>query len=110
MAERVGPLVTSRRQLISDISHELRSPLARINATLGLARQRLGQNVLFDRLERDAERLNEMVGRLLTLARLQTPTTSSEMRRIDLKDARCGHGRGRTMGGPRARMPRRVRV
>ena len=85
MAERVEALVTSQRQLISDISHELRSPLARINATLGLARQRLGQNVLFDRLERDAERLNEMVGRLLTLARLEMPTTSSEMRRIDLK-------------------------
>ena len=51
---------------ISDISHELRSPLARVNATLGLARQRLGQNALFDRLERDSERLNEMIGRLLT--------------------------------------------
>jgi hypothetical protein len=63
MAGRVEALVTSQRQLISDISHELRSPLARVNATLGLARQRLGDNVLFDRLERDAERLNELIGR-----------------------------------------------
>lgn len=85
MAERVEALVTSQRQLISDVSHELRSPLARINATLGLARQRLGQNVLFDRLERDAERLNEMIGRLLTLARLDMTAASPEMRRIDLK-------------------------
>jgi two-component system sensor histidine kinase CpxA len=85
MAERVEALVTSQRQLISDISHELRSPLARINATLGLARQRLGQNVLFDRLERDAERLNEMIGRLLTLARLEMTAASPAMRRIDLK-------------------------
>jgi signal transduction histidine kinase len=85
MAERIEALVTSQRQLISDISHELRSPLARINATLGLARQRLGQNVLFDRLERDAERLNEMIGRLLTLARLEMTATAPEMRRIDLK-------------------------
>lgn len=85
MAERVEALVTSQRQLISDISHELRSPLARINATLGLARQRLGQNVLFDRLERDAERLNEMIGRLLTLARLEMTAASPVMRRIDLK-------------------------
>jgi signal transduction histidine kinase len=85
MAERVEALVTSQRQLISDISHELRSPLARINATLGLARQRLGQNILFDRLERDAERLNEMIGRLLTLARLEMTAASREMRRIDLR-------------------------
>src|SRR4029450_3730459 len=80
MAGRVEALVTSQRQLISDISHELRSPLARVNATLGLARQRLGQNVLFDRLERDTERLNEMIDRLLTLARLDMTTTAPETR------------------------------
>jgi signal transduction histidine kinase len=82
MAGRVEALVTSQRQLIADISHELRSPLTRINATLGLARQRLGQNALFDRIERDTERLNEMIGRLLTLARLDM--TAPEMRKIDL--------------------------
>jgi two-component system, OmpR family, sensor histidine kinase CpxA len=85
MAERVEALVTSQRQLITDISHELRSPLARMNATLGLARQRLGQNSLFDRLERDAERLNNMIGRLLTLARLDMSAASPEMRQTDLK-------------------------
>jgi two-component system, OmpR family, sensor histidine kinase CpxA len=85
MAERVEALVTSQRQLISDISHELRSPLARINATVGIARQRLGQNAVFDRLEQDAERLNEMLGRLLTLARLEMTAASPEMRRIGLQ-------------------------
>jgi two-component system, OmpR family, sensor histidine kinase CpxA len=85
MADRIEELVTSQRQLISDISHELRSPLARVTATLGLARQRLGDNDVFDRMERDTERLNEMLGRLLTLARLDMTTTSPEMRPIDLK-------------------------
>jgi two-component system, OmpR family, sensor histidine kinase CpxA len=85
MAERVEALVTSQRQLISDISHELRSPLARINATVGVARQRLGQNPVFDRLEQDAGRLNEMLGRLLTLARLEMTTASPEMRRLSLQ-------------------------
>jgi two-component system, OmpR family, sensor histidine kinase CpxA len=85
MAERVEALVTSQRQLISDVSHELRSPLARVNATLGLARQRLGQNVLFDRLERDTERLNDMIGRLLTLARLDMTAAAPEMRLTDLR-------------------------
>jgi two-component system sensor histidine kinase CpxA len=83
MADRLEDLVMSQRQLISDISHELRSPLARVNATIGLARQRLGQDVLFDRMERDAERLNEMIGRLLTLARLEA-TRLPEMRPTDL--------------------------
>ncbi|RPJ58071.1 MAG: hypothetical protein EHM23_18540 [Acidobacteria bacterium] len=78
-----GPL-TSQRQLISDISHEMRSPLARVNATLGVARQRLGQDVVFDRIERDTDRLNEMVGRLLTLARLDMTAASPEMSRIAL--------------------------
>jgi two-component system sensor histidine kinase CpxA len=85
MAGRIEALVTGQRQLISDISHELRSPLARVNATLGLARQRVGQNELFDRMERDTERLNEMIGRLLTLARLDMTTAPPEMRRTDLK-------------------------
>ena len=51
----------------------------------GLARQRLGENALFDRIERDTERLNEMIGRLLTLARLDMTAASPEMRRTDLK-------------------------
>ena len=85
MARRVEDLVTSQRQLIPDISHELRSPLARMNATLGLARQRIGQDPLFDRLERDAARLDEMIGRLLTVARLDIADTTPEMRRTDLK-------------------------
>jgi signal transduction histidine kinase len=84
MAGRIEGLVTSQRQLISDISHELRSPLARVNATLGLARQRLGDDALFDRIERDIGRLNEMIGRLLTLARLDMTAASPEMRRTDL--------------------------
>jgi two-component system, OmpR family, sensor histidine kinase CpxA len=84
MASRVEDLVTSQRQLISDVSHELRSPLARINATLGLARQQLGEDVAFDRIERDTARLNDMIGRLLTLARLDMSAASPAMRRTDL--------------------------
>jgi two-component system sensor histidine kinase CpxA len=84
MAERVEALVTSQRQLISDVSHELRSPLARVNATLGLARQRLGQNPLFDRMEKDTEMLNDMIGRILTVARLDTIAASPERRATDL--------------------------
>ena len=73
MADRIEALMTGQRQLISDISHELRSPLARLNVALGLARQRAGEAATgsLDRIEREADRLNEMIGKLLSLARMQ---------------------------------------
>jgi two-component system, OmpR family, sensor histidine kinase CpxA len=74
MAERLEVLLNSQKQLISDISHELRSPLARLNVALGLARQRASDESTkaLDRIELEAERLNEMIGKLLTLARLES--------------------------------------
>jgi signal transduction histidine kinase len=73
MAERIEAALTSQQQLIRDISHELRSPLARLNVALGLARQKAGDQATaqLDRIEREAERLNEMIGQLLSLARMQ---------------------------------------
>jgi two-component system sensor histidine kinase CpxA len=59
--------------LLNDISHELRSPLARLNVALGLARQRSGPESasMLERIELEASRLNELIGRLLTLARIE---------------------------------------
>ena len=76
MAERIEALLTSQRQLISDISHELRSPLARLTVALELARNKAGNeaSVPLDRIELEAERLNEMIGKLLTIARLESAT------------------------------------
>src|SRR6266513_2156150 len=73
MAERLDALVTAERRLLRDISHELRSPLARLNVALGLARQRAGVESadMLDRIELEASRLNELIGRILTLARLE---------------------------------------
>jgi two-component system, OmpR family, sensor histidine kinase CpxA len=64
MAERIEALVTSQQTLLRDISHELRSPLARLNVALGLARQRASQaeQPMLDRIEREAERMNQMIG------------------------------------------------
>jgi len=73
MAERLEILVKAQSRLLNDISHELRSPLARLNVALGLARQRSGQESaeMLERIELEASRLNEMIGRILTLARLE---------------------------------------
>ena len=73
MAERLEMLVKAQSRLLNDISHELRSPLARLNVALGLARQRAGveSTDMLDRIELEASRLNELIGRILTLARLE---------------------------------------
>lgn len=73
MAERLESLVKAQSRLLNDISHELRSPLARLNVALGLARQRAGVESadMLDRIELEASRLNELIGRILTLARLE---------------------------------------
>src|SRR5215469_4129838 len=73
MAERLETLLKAQSRLLNDISHELRSPLARLNVALGLARQRAGveSSDMLDRIELEASRLNELIGRILTLARLE---------------------------------------
>jgi two-component system, OmpR family, sensor histidine kinase CpxA len=73
MAARLETLVKAQSRLLNDISHELRSPLARLNVALGLARQRSGPETesMLERIELEAGRLNELIGRLLTLARLE---------------------------------------
>jgi len=73
MAERIETLLKAQSRLLNDISHELRSPLARLNVALGLARQRadLESSDMLDRIELEAARLNELIGRILTLARLE---------------------------------------
>jgi len=65
--------VKAQSRLLNDISHELRSPLARLNVALGLARQRASVESadMLDRIELEASRLNELIGRILTLARLE---------------------------------------
>ena len=73
MASRLQDLVSAQSRLLKDISHELRSPLARLSVALGLAWQRSGEDAhsALERIELEANRLNELIGRLLTLARLE---------------------------------------
>jgi signal transduction histidine kinase len=85
MAERLDGLVTAERRLLRDISHELRSPLARLNVALGLARQQAGRDqAALDRIEREAERLNALIGQLLMLARLESGTSEPAREPVEL--------------------------
>ena len=73
MAERLQQLVRSRDQLLHDVSHELRSPLARLNVAVGLARQSPGlMDETLTRIEHETGRLDELVGELLTLSRVES--------------------------------------
>ncbi len=72
MAGRLRDLMDAQRRLLHDVSHEIRSPLARLQAAIGLARQQPeSREASLDRIEREAQRLDEMVGELLTLSRLE---------------------------------------
>lgn len=86
MASRIEALVSGQRQLISDVSHELRSPLARLNVALDLGRQRKGNDAAFDQMEQDLAILNEMIGRLLTIAKLDVSARQVPMVQVDLTE------------------------
>jgi len=88
MAEQLNDLMLSHKQLLRDVSHELRSPLARLQAALGLARQRAGgaDQPELDRIEGEAERLNELIGRLLSLARLEAGAQDTPMENVNLSE------------------------
>jgi two-component system, OmpR family, sensor kinase len=73
MAERIQALLESERRLRRDISHELRSPLTRLNISLELIRRKSSAELApaFERVERDTARLDEMIRELLHLNRLE---------------------------------------
>jgi two-component system, OmpR family, sensor histidine kinase CpxA len=88
MAERLEKSVNAQARLLNDISHELRSPLARLNVALALARQRSGppaQSAL-ERIDLESNRLNELIGGLLTIARMEDGNEAREKSPIRLAD------------------------
>ena len=73
MAEQVEALLDSKQRLLRDVSHELRSPLARLQAATGLMRQQLGDDdANLDRIERETGVINAMIGQILEFSRLQS--------------------------------------
>lgn len=79
MVERLAVLVKAREELLHDISHELRSPLARLQLATGLARQTPESvNASLDRIDEEAQRLDKMIGELLTLSRAENEKMPDE--------------------------------
>jgi two-component system sensor histidine kinase CpxA len=87
MAGKIENLVKSQQHLLRDISHELRSPLARLGVALEMARQEENPEVrgkALARIELEAERMNEMIGQLLSLTRLDSGSVALRHEEFDL--------------------------
>jgi len=73
MSQQLHDLVSAQQRLLHDVSHELRSPLARMQAAVEIARQQPERApAMLDRVERETDRLDSLVGEVLTLARLES--------------------------------------
>ena len=88
MAERLEVLVDSQSRLLKDVSHELRSPLARLSVALGLARQKATPEIegSLNRIELEADRLNQLIQRLLTISRLESGADGLRKSSLSLRE------------------------
>jgi two-component system sensor histidine kinase CpxA len=88
MAEQIEKLVNAQSRLLKDISHELRSPLARLTVALELARQRTGAEAqsILDRISLESNRMNELIGSLTTIARLEGGSSGIRKQPVELEE------------------------
>jgi signal transduction histidine kinase len=86
MAERIELLLTSQRTLLRDVSHELRSPLARLNVALELCRRHGNSETekYLDRIGLEADKLNELIGQILTLNRVESGITQLKKEQVNI--------------------------
>jgi len=86
MTRHLTALLEGQRRLIRDISHELRTPLARLGVALELARKKSGEGATesLDRIERESAVLNDMIGQLLALSRVEADMGQHSLEQVDL--------------------------
>jgi two-component system sensor histidine kinase CpxA len=86
MAERIESLLAAQQRLLRDVSHELRSPLTRLRLALELARGKPADAAAthLDRIERETERLDELIGQVLTITRLEADEAKPSRAELDL--------------------------
>lgn len=84
MAQRIANLLSSQRRLLADLSHEIRTPLTRLGLAVELARTGGDRPAALDRIQREADRLNELVGALLQLTRAESDAAAARHERMNL--------------------------
>jgi signal transduction histidine kinase len=86
MAGRIQTLLAVERRLLLDISHELRSPLARLGVAVELARSGEDRDHMLDRIQKEADRLNELVGELLQVTRVEADPSMQKTDTVHLDE------------------------
>lgn len=90
MAEQVSALLESQKRLLADVSHELRSPLARLQLAIGIAQQDSDEHASqvvgrqLERIDKEANQIEDMLAKILTLSRLEANAQRPEMDDFDL--------------------------
>jgi len=84
MAERIQTLLTAERRLLQDISHELRSPLARLSFAAELTKTAQDRNAAAARVTKEIERLTNLVGALVEVTRVEGDPASRRVEDLDL--------------------------
>ena len=91
MTQKLRALMISQRRLLHDVSHELRSPLARLQASIGLALQQPEKmQESLQRIAREGGRIDRLVSELLTLSKLETGVMHTRIEPIDMQDLLAG--------------------
>jgi len=85
MAERIETLLTAERRLLQDVSHELRSPLARLEFAIELARTSPDRGKALDRIKKETDRLSTLVSELLQVTRAENDPQSRNICAIPLR-------------------------
>jgi signal transduction histidine kinase len=87
MTARLRSLIDGQTRLLHDVSHELRSPLARLQAAIGLAHQQPEKaHATLERIERESVRMDKLVGELLTLARLESGSVTAPKEAVSMAE------------------------
>jgi two-component system sensor histidine kinase CpxA len=86
MADRIENLLTAERRLLQDVSHELRSPLARLKFAVELARTHPDREASFSRIDKELNLLSKLVSELLQVTRAEGDPRSREREELSLLD------------------------
>ena len=86
MADRIQTLLAAERRLLLDISHELRSPLARLGVAVELARSGEDRDDMLDRIQKEADRLNELVAELIQVTRVEGDPSMQKAETVPLDE------------------------
>lgn len=85
MAERIEKMIRSQQELFRNVSHEIRSPLARIQVALALAETERGErDENLERIRRETEGLERMMQQILDLAKLENQSANQELEDVDV--------------------------